>query len=112
MRKFFTGLFIFLLIAAVCANLMCFGPLKNNIAGVLNASKAELSEETVQKSRCRYRIPVPARLSGRFPGLRRVLSPASPFPVLPVPIGSSSFRSRSLSNTRRRSTSTNLPYIN
>ena len=41
----------FLLIAAVCANLMCFGPLKNNIAGVLNASKAELSEETVQKSK-------------------------------------------------------------
>ena len=41
----------FVLIAAVCANLMCVGPLKNNVAGFLNASKAELSEETVQKSK-------------------------------------------------------------
>ena len=41
----------FLLVAAVCANLMCYGPLKNNIAGVLNASKAELSEETVKASK-------------------------------------------------------------
>ena len=41
----------FLLIAALCANLMCYGPLKNNIAGVLNASKAELSEETVNASK-------------------------------------------------------------
>ncbi len=40
-----------ILITALCVNLMCYGPLKNNVSGFLNASKAELSEETVQKSK-------------------------------------------------------------
>ncbi len=41
----------FIAIAALVANLICFGPLKSNVAGFLNASKAELSEETVQASK-------------------------------------------------------------
>ncbi len=41
----------FIAIVALVANLICFGPLKSNIAGVMNASKAELSEETVAKSK-------------------------------------------------------------
>ena len=33
------------------ANAICFGPMYNNVAGYLNASKVELSEETVAQSR-------------------------------------------------------------
>ena len=32
-------------------NAVCFGPMYNNVAGYLNASKVELSEETVEQSR-------------------------------------------------------------
>ena len=35
----------------IIINSMCFGPLYNNISGVLNASKVELSEETVAQSK-------------------------------------------------------------
>ncbi len=40
-------------IAAICVivNMICWGPMKNNVSSVLNASKAELSEETVQASK-------------------------------------------------------------
>ncbi len=38
-------------IVAVSANLMCYGPLYTNLSGILNASKAELSEETVAASK-------------------------------------------------------------
>ena len=38
----------FIALVAVVVNLICFGPLKSNVAGFLNASKAELSEETVK----------------------------------------------------------------
>ena len=40
-------------IAAIVAivNAICFGPMYNNVSGFLNASKAELSEETVAQSR-------------------------------------------------------------
>ena len=30
------------------ANMMCYGPLYNNVSSFLNASKAELSEETIK----------------------------------------------------------------
>ena len=40
-----------LAIVCICVNLMCYGPLKNNVSGFLNASKAELSEETVSASK-------------------------------------------------------------
>ncbi len=36
---------------AILVNSICFGPMYNNIAGFLNASKAELSEETVAQSK-------------------------------------------------------------
>lgn len=36
---------------AVIANAICFGPMYNNVSGFLNASKAELSEETVVQSK-------------------------------------------------------------
>ncbi len=35
----------------VIANAICFGPMYNNVSGFLNASKAELTEETVAQSR-------------------------------------------------------------
>ena len=41
----------FIAILAIVINLICFGPLKSNVSGFLNASKAELSEETVNKSK-------------------------------------------------------------
>ena len=41
----------FIALVAVVVNLICFGPLKSNVSGFLNASKAELSEETVNKSK-------------------------------------------------------------
>ena len=38
--------------AIVCiVNAICFGPMYNNVSGFLNASKVELSEETVAQSR-------------------------------------------------------------
>ena len=40
-----------LAIVCICVNMMCYGPLKSNVAGFLNASKAELSEETVSASK-------------------------------------------------------------
>ena len=40
-----------LAIVAVTANLMCYGPLYTNVSGFLNASKVELSEETVADSK-------------------------------------------------------------
>ncbi len=40
-----------ILVTVLCVNLMCYGPLKNNVAGFLNASKAELSEETINASK-------------------------------------------------------------
>ena len=41
----------FLAILTLVVNLICFGPLKSNVSGFLNASKAELGEETVAKSK-------------------------------------------------------------
>ena len=40
-------------IAAICVivNMICWGPMKNNVSSILNASKAELSAETVQASK-------------------------------------------------------------
>ena len=46
-----TAVVAWLALVAVVANLICFGPLKNNVAGFLNASKVELSEETVAASK-------------------------------------------------------------
>ena len=40
-----------LAILALVVNLMCYGPLYNNVSGFLNASKAELTEETVARSK-------------------------------------------------------------
>ena len=40
-----------LAIVALTVNLMCYGPLKNNISTFLNASKAELTEETIAQSK-------------------------------------------------------------
>ena len=40
-----------LAVTALVVNLMCFGPLYTNVSGFLNASKAELTEETVTKSK-------------------------------------------------------------
>ena len=36
---------------AVIVNAICFGPMYNNVAGFLNASKAELSAETIAQSK-------------------------------------------------------------
>ena len=41
----------FIAILALMVNLICFGPLKSNVSGFMNASKAELNEETVSKSK-------------------------------------------------------------
>ena len=41
----------FIAVLAIVINLICFGPLKSNVSGFLNASKAELSEETVSASK-------------------------------------------------------------
>ncbi|MBR5343249.1 MAG: glycoside hydrolase family 3 C-terminal domain-containing protein [Oscillospiraceae bacterium] len=41
----------FIAILALVVNLICFGPLKSNVSGFLNASKAELTEETVAASK-------------------------------------------------------------
>ena len=38
-------------ITCITINLMCFGPLYTNVSGFLNASKAELTEETVAQSK-------------------------------------------------------------
>ncbi|MBR0162724.1 MAG: glycoside hydrolase family 3 C-terminal domain-containing protein [Oscillospiraceae bacterium] len=40
-----------LAITAIVVNLMCYGPLKTNVSGFLNASKVELSDETVAQSK-------------------------------------------------------------
>ena len=40
-----------LAIVCICVNMMCFGPLKNNVSSFLNASKAVLNEETVNASK-------------------------------------------------------------
>ena len=40
-----------LAILALVVNLICYGPLYNNVSGFLNASKAELTEETVTRSK-------------------------------------------------------------
>ena len=41
----------FILCLAVVVNLICWGPMKTNVASVLNGSKIELTEETVQGSK-------------------------------------------------------------
>ncbi len=41
----------FLAAVVLIVNLMCYGPLYNNVSGYLNASKAELSEETIAASK-------------------------------------------------------------
>ncbi len=40
-----------LAVVALVVNLMCYGPLYTNVSGFLNASKAELTEETVNQSK-------------------------------------------------------------
>ncbi len=40
-----------LAVTALVVNLMCYGPLYTNVSGFLNASKAELTEETIAKSK-------------------------------------------------------------
>lgn len=39
------------LVIAIIANMVCFGPMKSTLASVLNASKIQLSEETVTNSK-------------------------------------------------------------
>ncbi len=41
----------FLTVICLVVNLMCYGPLYTNLSGYLNASKAELSEETIAASK-------------------------------------------------------------
>ena len=41
----------FLLAVVLVANLVCFGPMYNNISGILNASAVDLNEDTQQQSR-------------------------------------------------------------
>ncbi len=41
----------FVLIVLLIANMICFGPMKTTVAGVLNAAKVDLSEETVAQSK-------------------------------------------------------------
>ncbi len=41
----------FLLAVVLVANLVCFGPMYNNISGMLNASAVDLNEDTQQQSR-------------------------------------------------------------
>ena len=38
-------------VVAVCVNLICFGPMYTNVSGALNASKVNLSAETVANSK-------------------------------------------------------------
>ena len=46
-----TAVLAWLAILALVVNLVCYGPLYNNVSTFLNASKAELTEETVAKSK-------------------------------------------------------------
>ena len=46
-----TAIVVFLLVVALIANLICFGPLRSNISSMLNSSKIELSEETIAASK-------------------------------------------------------------
>ena len=41
----------FVAIVTVLANVICYGPMYSNVSGFLNASKADLSAETVAQSR-------------------------------------------------------------
>lgn len=45
------AVFAFILIVLILVNVICYGPMKANVSGFLNASKAELSDETVQNSK-------------------------------------------------------------
>ena len=38
-------------VAAICVNLICFGPMYTNVSGALNAAKVNLSAETVNSSK-------------------------------------------------------------
>ena len=46
-----TAVLAFLLALVMIVNLICYGPMKSIVSGVLNASKAEISEEVVEGSR-------------------------------------------------------------
>lgn len=41
----------FVAIIAVMVNMICYGPMYSNVSGFLNASKVDLSDETVAQSR-------------------------------------------------------------
>ena len=46
-----TAVLAFLLALVMIVNLICYGPMKSIVSGVLNASKAEISEDVVEGSR-------------------------------------------------------------
>ncbi len=52
-RAFMRWQSVIAFIAALCVivNMICWGPMKNNVSSMMNASKAELSAETVQASK-------------------------------------------------------------
>lgn len=41
----------FVAIVAVLVNVICYGPMYNNVSSILNAKKVELSKETTEQSR-------------------------------------------------------------
>lgn len=45
------AVFAFILIVLILVNVICYGPMKANVSGFLNAAKAEMSDETVQNSK-------------------------------------------------------------